>query len=76
MQKPRKDDDLRNKMGGLVWSTFQKVQIIHELEFLYASFMISISYCLCGVYTAYASTKKYPNKLCYINTMHLRLFML
>ena len=76
MQKPQKDDNLCNKMGGLVWSTFQKVQIIHELEFLYASFMLSISYWLCGFYTDYDSTKKSPNKLCYINNMHICLFML
>ena len=29
-------------MGGLVRSTFQEVQIIHELEFLNASFMLSL----------------------------------
>ena len=30
----KKEDDLINRMGDSVWSTFQKVQRIHELEFL------------------------------------------
>ena len=40
MLKPRKDDNLGNRMGGSVRSTFQKVQIIHDIEFEYASFML------------------------------------
>ena len=72
----KKEEDSRNRMGGLVRSTFQKVQIIHELEFLYASFMLSLCYCLCGFYKDYALTKKSPNKFCYVNTMLLCLFML
>ena len=44
-------------MVGLVRSTFQKVQRIHELEFLYASSMISLRYRLCVLYTDYASKK-------------------
>ena len=56
---PSKEEEyLQNRMGGLVWSTFQKVQRIHELGFLYASFMLSLRYRLCGFYTDYASTKK------------------
>ena len=76
MMKPRKDDDLRNRMGGLVWSTFQKVQRIHELEFLYASFLLSFRYCSCILYTDYASTKKSPKKLCYVINMLLPFFVL
>ena len=45
-------------MGGSVRSTFQKVQRMNELEFSYASFMLSLGYCLCGFYTHYASKKK------------------
>ena len=29
----KKEEDLRNSMGGLVRSTFQKVERIHELEY-------------------------------------------
>ena len=72
----KKEEDSRNRMGGLVRSTFKKVQRIHELEFLYASFMLSLCYRLCSFYTDYASTKKSPKKLCYVNTMLLYLFML
>ena len=71
-----KKEDPRNGMGGSVRSKFQKVQRIHELECLYASFMLSLRYRLCGFYTDYASTKKSPKKLCYVNTMLLCLFML
>ena len=43
MPKPRKDGDSHNSWtGGSVRSLFQKVQRIHELEFLYASFMLSL----------------------------------
>ena len=63
-------------IGGSVWSTFQKVQRIHELEFSYASFMLLLSYRLCGFYTDYALTNKSPKKLCYVNTMLIYLFML
>ena len=63
MSKPQKDDNLREWMGGLVWSTIQKVQIVHQLECSYASFMLSLRYYLCLFYTNYASTKK---KQCYV----------
>ena len=55
---PHKDDDSRNRMGVFVWSTIQKVQIIHHLECSYASFMLSLRCFLCLFYTYYASTKK------------------
>ena len=58
MSKPQKDDDSLDWMGGSVWSTIQKVQRVHQLECLYASFMISLRYYLCLFYTNYASTKK------------------
>ena len=54
----KKEEDSRNRMGGSVWSTFQKIQIIHELEFLYASFILSLRYLLCVLYTDYDYTKK------------------
>ena len=73
---PKKEEDSINMIVGSVQSTFQKVQIIHELEFLYAPFMISLRYHLCNFYTDYALTKKYPKKLCYVNTIILCLFML
>ena len=47
--KPLKDDDLRNIIGGSAQSTIQKVQRFHELEFLYASFMLYVCYRLCGL---------------------------
>ena len=72
----KKEDNLSNRMGGLVQSSFQKVQIIDELKFLYASFMLSLRYRLCGFYKGCASTKKSLKKLCYVNTMFLYLFML
>ena len=71
----KKEDDYRNRMRGSVWSIFQKVQIIHELEFSYAYFILSLCYCLCGFYTDYASTKKSPKKLCYVNNMILCLLI-
>ena len=74
MPKPRKEDDLRNRMGGSVWSTIQKVQRIHEIGFLYAYFLLSLRYHFCGLYTDYASTLKSPKKLCYVNTMIMLLF--
>ena len=46
-----KDDDSRNRMGGSVWSTIQKVQRIHEIGFLYAYFLLSLRYHFCGLYT-------------------------
>ena len=58
MSKPNKDDDLRDWMGGSVWSTIQKVQRGHQLECSYASFMLPLRYYLCLFYTNYASTKK------------------
>ena len=62
----KKDDNSRNRMGSSVCSTFQKVQRIHELEFSYASFMISLRYRLCWLCTDYASTKKkYYVVLCF-----------
>ena len=72
----KKEDNLSNRMGGSVWSSFQKVQRIDELNFLYASFMISLRYRLCGFYEGYDSTKKSLKKLCYVNTMILFVFML
>ena len=72
----KKNEYPRNRMGNSVRSTFQKVQRIHELEFPYASFMLSLRYHLCGFYTDYASTKKSPKRLCYVNTMLLRLVMI
>ena len=53
----KKEDNLNNRMGGSVRSTFQKVQRIDELEFSYASFMLSLHYRLCGFYKEYASAK-------------------
>ena len=38
----KKGDSSSNNMRGLVRSTFQEVQRIHELEFLNASFMLSL----------------------------------
>ena len=67
MPNPPKDEKYRTSKGGSVRSKIQKVQRIHELEFLYASFMISLCYCLCGFYTDYASTNNSPNMLCYVN---------
>ena len=58
MMKQQKDDDSRDRMGGLVWSTIQKVQRVHQLECSYASFMLSLRYYLCLFYTNYDSTKK------------------
>ena len=57
-----KDDNSRNWMGGSVHSKTQKVQRVHRLECLYASFMLSLRYYLCLFYKKYASTKKQ----CYI----------
>ena len=74
MPNPQKDDDPRNRTGGLVQEIFQKVQIFHELEFSYASFMLLLRYCLCVLYTDYYSTKKSPKELCYLNTILLLLF--
>ena len=72
----KKEDDSINRMVDSVRSTFQKVQRINELEFLYASFMLSLHYRLCVFYKGYASTKKSLKKLCYVNTMLLCLFMI
>ena len=71
-----KEEDSQNMMGSSVRSTFQKVQRIHALEFSYASFMLSLRYRLCGFYMDYASTNNYPKKMCYVNTMLLRLFII
>ena len=54
----KKGLDSRNRMGGSVRSTFQKVQRGHQLECSYASFMLSLRYYLCLFYTNYDSTKK------------------
>ena len=54
----KKEEDLRNRIGGSGWLTFQKAQRVHELEFLYASFMLSLRYHLRGFYKDYDSTKK------------------
>ena len=51
MLNPQKDDYLRNWMGGLVRWTIQKLQRVHQLECLYASFMILLRYYLCLFYT-------------------------
>ena len=47
-----------------------------RFKFLCASFMLSLRYRLCGFYKDYSMTKMSPNKLCYVNTMILCLFML
>ena len=62
MSKPRKDDDLRNWMGGLAQSKIQKVQRVHHLECSYASFLLLLRYYLCLFYTNYA----HKNKQCYV----------
>ena len=54
----KNEDNLSNRMGGLVRSEFQKVQRIHELEFLNDIFMLSLHYRLCGFYKDYAFEKK------------------
>ena len=72
----KKDEDLWNRIGGSVCPIFQRVQIIYEIEFSYASFMLSLRCHLCVFYTDYASTKNSPKKFCYVNTILLRLFML
>ena len=74
MPKPRKDDGSRNRMGGSFRSKFQRVQRIYELQFLYVSFMQLLCYCLCILYTGYASSKMSLNNLCYVTTIILRLF--
>ena len=62
----KNDDDLSNRMGGSFWSTFQKVQITNEIEFLYVSFLLSLSYYLCVLYTNYVSAgKQYCMVLCF-----------
>ena len=71
----QKGDNSSNSMGGSVRSTFQEVQRIHELQFLYASFMLSLSYRLCSFYKDYAMTKMSSKNLCYNNTMLLYLFI-
>ena len=59
MPEPQKDDYLRNRWtGGSVRSIFQKVQRIHDIDFLYASFMLLLHYWLCLLYTDYDSIKK------------------
>ena len=40
----KKGDNLSNRMGGSVRSTFQEVQRIHELEFSNTSFMLSLHF--------------------------------
>ena len=57
----KKGGNLSNRMGGLVRSTFQEVQRIHELEFSNASFMLSLHFfnCrLCGFYKDYGTPKQ------------------
>ena len=70
-KKPYKNDISCNTMGDSVHSTFQKVQRVHELEFSYASSILSLRYHLYVLYTDYYSTKKCPKNLCYVNTMLL-----
>ena len=62
MLNPQKDENSRNRKGGSARSIFQKIQRIHELAFLYASFMLLLRHFLCLLYTNSASTKK----LCYV----------
>ena len=72
----KNEDNSRNRMGGLVLSTFQGVHLIHGVKFSYASFMLSLRYRSCGSYKDYTMTKISPKKLCYVNNMLLCLFML
>ena len=64
MSKPEKDENLgkddnsRDWMGGLVQSKTQKVQRFHQLEYSYDSFMLSLRYYSCLLYTNHDSTKK------------------
>ena len=71
-----KEDNSSNRVVGSVRSSFQKVQRIDELKFLYASFMLSLRYRSCGFYKDYDMTKMSPKKFCYVNTMVLCLFIL
>ena len=59
----KKGEDSRNRMGGLVRSTFQKVQRMNELEFSYASFMLSLHYRLYVFSKDYASSKNGYSKI-------------
>ena len=70
----KKEEESRNRIGGLVRSTFQKVHRIHELEFSYASFMLSLCYRLCAFYKDYALTKKSPKKLCFTLILWLYVY--
>ena len=72
----KKGDNSSNRIGVSVRWTFQVVQRIDALKFLYASFMLSLLYRLCGFYKGYASTKKYLKNLCYVNNMLRCLFMI
>ena len=72
----KKKDILINRMGGSVQSSFQEVQRIHELQFLYAFFMLSLLYRLYNFYKDYAPKKMFIKNLCYVNTMLLCLFMI
>ena len=57
----KKEEDPRNRMVGSVQSTSQKVERIHELICLYASFMLSLHlfhYQLCGFNKDYDSPKQ------------------
>ena len=44
----KKEKDSRNRIGVSVRSTFQMVEVNHELKFLYASFILSLRYRICG----------------------------
>ena len=58
MSKPQKYDDSRDWIGGSVRSTIQKVQGVHQLEWLYDSFMLSLRYYSYLFCTKYDSKKK------------------
>ena len=52
----KKGDNWSNRMGGSVRSTFQGVQIIHDLEFLNASFMLSLHFFFIIDYAVFTKT--------------------
>ena len=64
--KPRKDEDLRISNGGSVWSIFQEVQRVHELEFSYAYFFSIVMLLFMLII----------HKLCFSEEAMLRGFML
>ena len=71
----------RGKIRAIGWEIwyvqhFRRSREFMSLKFLYASFMLSLRYRLCGFYKGYASAKKSLKKLCYVNTMLLCVFMI